>query len=170
MGTVPLKLRLPFWIATLSAAAGAVVYGATFAGMLLHHILFLLPVLFLVWFLVLQQWRHVPRRNLRSEIFGDIPRGMKLAAAALILFAFVNCLACLALNDFAQPQQLADGRTVLQKRGQLVRPLDAGEFRHAQAVQLRMLGGFFVACFGLAALLAETCWIKNGPAMADRKI
>ena len=167
---MPLRLRLPFWIASLCALAGAVVYALTFADIAVHPILFLLPLLFLVWLLVLQQWRHVPRRNLRSEIFGDIPRWMKVAAAALLLFALANCLTCFALNSFAYPQRLADGRGVLQQRNRIVRELDDKELRHAQAVQLRNLGGFFICCFGLAALLAETCWIKNGPAMADARI
>ena len=167
---MPLKLRLPFWLAVLAALAAAVAYALTFADIAYHPTLFLLPLLFLVWFLVLQQWRRVPRRNLMSEIFGDIPRWMKGAAAALLLFVFTNCFACFALNSFASPQVLPDGRAVLRQQGQVVRELTTVEYRHAQAVQLRMLSGFFVGCFGLAALLAETCWIKNGPAMADRKI
>ncbi len=167
---MPLKLRLPFWIATLAACAAAVAYVLTFAGITYYPVLFLLPVLIVVWLVVLQLWRRVPRRNLRSEIFGDIPRWMKGAAAGLLLFAFVNCLACLALNSFARPQRLTDGRTVLQQNKQVVRELPPSEFRYAEARQLRMLTGFFVCCFGLAALLVETCWIKNGPAMADRKI
>ena len=167
---MPFRLRLPFWLASLCALAGAVAYGLTFADIAFYPILFLLPLLFLVWFLVLPEWRRVPRRNFRSEIFGDIPRWLKAAAAALLLFAFANSLACLALNSFARPQRLTDGRAVLQKNALVVRSLDAGEFRHAEAVQLRLLSGLFVGCFGLAALLVETCWIKNGPAMADRKI
>lgn len=167
---VPLRLRLPFWIASLCALASAAVYALTFADINVHPILFLLPLLFLVWFLVLQQWRRVPRRNFRSEIFGDIPRWMKAAAAALILFAFVNFFVCLALNDYARPQRTADGRTLLQARERVVRELTTAEFAQAQTVQLRMLSGFFVGCFALAALLAETCWIKNGPAMANAKI
>ena len=167
---MPLRLRLPFWIAVLCTLAGVAVYGLTFANIALHPILFLLPLLFLVWILVLQQWRRVPRRNFRSEIFGDIPRGMKAAAAALILFAFVNFFVCLSLNDYAQPLRTAEGRSVLQKREHVIRELTAAEFAHAQAVQVRMLSGFFIGCFALAALLAETCWIKNGPAMANAKI
>ena len=163
---VPLRLRLPFWIATLSACAGAVAYALTFADIAFHPILFLLPVFFLVWFLVLQQWRRVPRRNLQSEIFGDIPRWMKAAAAALLVFAFANFFACIAGTSTHPGPAAARGSeppTVAISRS-------AAETIHVQALQLRMLSGFFVCCFGLAALLVETCWIKNGPAMADRKI
>jgi hypothetical protein len=37
-----------------------------------HAALLLLPLLLLVWLGVVAQWRRVPRRNLVSEIFGDI--------------------------------------------------------------------------------------------------
>ena len=168
---VPLRLRLPFWIATLCACAGAVAYALTFANLAFHPILFLLPLLFLVWFLVLQQWRQVPRRNLRSEIFGDIPRWMKAAAAALLVFAFANFFACLAPSGSAHPGPAVGSPSAAQiAEPAALRPAQAETRRHAEALELRMLSGFFVCCFGLAALLVETCWIKNGPAMADRKI
>jgi hypothetical protein len=134
-------------------------------------VLALLPLLLLVWLSVVTQWRRVPRRNLVSEIFGDIPRWMKAAVVGLLVFVFANYLACRALNDAAQPNRLPDGRLALVARGgKVVRELDAAGFSHAQAVQLRMLDGTLVACFALAALLAEACWIKNGPAMASRDV
>ena len=168
---VPAPLRFIFWIATLSALASAVVYALTFAGRTYYSVLFLLPLLLLVWLGVVTQWRRVPRRNLTSEIFGDIPRWMKGAVVGLLVFVFANFLVCRALNASARPDRLADGRTVLVARGgKVVRELGAAEFQHAQVVQLRMLSGSMLACFGLAALLAEACWIKNGPAMADRRV
>ena len=168
---VPAPLRFIFWIASLAALASAVAYALTFAGRTTYSVLFLLPLLLLVWLGVVTQWRRVPRRNLVSEIFGDIPRWMKAAVAGLLVFVFANFFVCRALNEHARPDSLADGRTVLVDRGgKVVRTLDAAEFRHAQALQLRMLSGSLVACFGLAALLAEACWIKNGTAMADRHV
>lgn len=171
MPGVPAPLRLTFWIAALATVANAAAYGATFTDRVPHVALLGLPLLLLVWLGVLAQWRRVPRRNLASEIFGDIPRWMKLAAAGLLLFAFVNFAVCRTLNAGARPEPRPDGSGALVARGgAVVRPLDPAELRHAQAVQLRMLTGFCVACFGLAALLAEACWIKNGPAMADRRL
>lgn len=168
---VPAPLRFTFWIATLGALASAAAYALTFADRTYYSVLALLPLLLLVWLGVVTQWRRVPRRNLVSEIFGDIPRWMKAAVVGLLVFVFANYLACRALNDAAQPSRLADGRCALiAKDGKVVRELDAAGFSHAQAVQLRMLDGTLVACFALAALLAEACWIKNGPAMADHDV
>jgi hypothetical protein len=168
---VPGSLRFTFWIATLATVVNAVAYALTFADRASYWLLFCVPLLFLVWPGVIAQWRRVPRRNLSSEIFGDIPRWMKTAVVALLLFAFANFFVCRVLNDSAQPQLRADGRPALVARGgKIVRELSREEFRHAGAVQFRMMSGFFVACFGLAALLAEACWIKNGPAMADRRL
>lgn len=168
---MPGSLRFTFWIATLATGVNAVAYGLTFADRTSYWLLFSLPLLLLVWPGVIAQWRRIPRRNLTSEIFGDIPRWMKLAVVGVLVFAFANFFVCRALNDSAQPQLLADGGAALVARGgQVVRTLSPAEFRHAQAVQFRMMTGFFIACFGVAALLAEACWIKNGPAMADRRL
>ncbi len=168
---MPGSLRFTFWIATLATAVSGVAYGLTFWGLTSYWLLFGLPLLLLVWFAVVAQWRRVPRRNFASEIFGDIPRWMKIAVAALLLFAFANYFACRALNDGAQPEIRADGSAALVARGgRVVRELDAAGLSRARAVQFRMMSGAFLACFGLAALLAEACWIKNGPAMADRRI
>lgn len=171
MRRVPGSLRFTFWIALLATVANAAAYALSFADRSSYWGLLSLPVLLLVWLGVIAQWRRVPRRNLVSEVFGDIPRWMKLAVVALLLFAFANFFVCRALNDFARPDRLADGRGVLiAKGGEIRRELDPAGLRHAQAVQQRMMSGFFVACFGLAALLAEACWIKNGTAMADRRL
>lgn len=168
---MPGSLRFTFWIATLATVVNAAAYLLTFADKAYYSILFCLPLLFLVWPGVISQWRRVPRRNLASEIFGDIPRWMKVAVVGLLVFTFANFFVCRALNDSARPERLAAGGTALVARnGTVVRSLSADEFRHAQAVQFRMMSGFFITCFGLAALLAEACWIKNGPAMADRRI
>ena len=167
---MPGSLAFTFWTAALATAVNTVAYALTFFGLTSYWLLFSLPLLFLVWPGIVAQWRRVPRRNLRSEIFGNIPRWMKAAVIGLLVFAFANYFVCRALNDGAQPQLLPDGTTALVAAGTTVRPLTAAEFRHAQAVQFRMMSGFFVACFGVAALLAEACWIKNGPAMADRRV
>ncbi len=171
LAPVPGSLRFTFWIATFGAVASAAAYALTFAGRTHYAVLLLLPVLLLAWLGVVTQWRRVPRRNLVSEIFGDIPRWMKAAAVGLLVFVFANFFVCRALNEAARPDRLDDGRTVLVARGgKVVRELDAAAYAHAQVVQLRMLTGSLLACFGLAALLAEACWIKNGPAMADRRV
>ena len=168
---VPTPLRFTFWIATLGALASAAAYALTFADRTYYWVLALLPLLLLVWLGVVTQWRRVPRRNLVSEIFGDIPRWMKVAVVGLLVFVFANYLACRALNAAAQPNRLPDGRLMLVARGgEVVRELDAAGFSHAQAVQLRMLDGTLITCFGLAALLAQACWIKNSTAMADREV
>ena len=168
---MPAPLRFIYWIACLATVASAIAYALTFADRTYYSVLALLPLLLLVWLGVVTQWRRVPRRNLVSEIFGNIPRWMKATVVGLLLFAFANHFVCRTLNDAAQPSRLPDGRLVLvAKGGKVVRELDAAGFSHAQAVQLRMLNGTLITCFGLAALLAQACWIKNSTAMADREV
>lgn len=167
---MPGSLRFTLWIAVLATLVNAVAYALTFADRSSYWLLFSLPLLFLVWPGVIAQWRRVPRRNLASEVFGNIPRWMKLAVVGLLLFAFANYFVCRTLNDSAQPEPRPEGRFALVAKGQVVRELSTADYHHARAVQFRMMSGFFIACFGLAALLAEACWIKNGPAMADRHL
>lgn len=153
--------------AALAAGAGHV---ATFFGRAPYSVLLLLPALFVVWPLVLWQWRRVPRRNFSSQIFGDVPRWMKWAIAGLLVYAFVNFFIGRALNDGGNPERRSDGTFVLTSGTQIVRTLTLAEFRSAQAVQVRVVSGFFLCTFALATLLAEACWIKNGPAMANARI
>ena len=167
---MPASLRLPFWVAVVCATAAAAGYAATFFDLAVLQLLMLVPLLFFVWPLALWRWRRVPRRNLVSEIFGDVPRWLKAATAALLLFAFANAFACWLLNDRARPHLYADGRAALVRGPVVVRTLTPAEYRHARAVQMRMLTGTLAPCFALAAVLLEVCWIKNGPAMADRDI
>ncbi len=167
---MPAPLRLTFWIALLATLANAVAYAATFFGHVHPAVLLFLPLLFIVWPTAIWQWRRVPRRNLVSEVFGNIPAWLKIAALALLAFGFGNFFVCRSLNEGARPERLADGRTVLLAGEDIVREIGPVQFAQAQAVQMRMMTGFFVTCFGVAALLAEACWIKNGPAMADRRI
>jgi len=167
---VPAALRLLFWVSLAATTATAAAYVLSFFAVPVPQMLAFVLLLLFVWPLVLWQWRRVPRRNLVSEVFGDIPRWMKAATAVLLLFAFANFFVCRWLNEGAQPYPLADGRHVLLRQQVVVRELTPAEYRHAQAVQVRMLTGFLVPCFALAVLLLEVCWIKNGPAMADRKL
>jgi hypothetical protein len=169
-GGVPNALRLLFWGSLAAATAAGAAHVLTYFDIPVFQTLPLVLLLVFVWPLVLWQWRRVPRRNLVSEIFGDIPRWLKVAAGVLLLFAFANFFACRALSGGTQPYRLADGRTVLLRGQEIVREVSASEFRHAQAMQVRMLTGFLVPGFALAALLLEACWIKNGPAMADEKV
>lgn len=167
---VPLALRLTFWLSSLCALAAAGTYVATFFGRALYPVLLLLPGLLVVWPLVLWQWRRVPRRNLTSQVFGDVPRWMKWSIAALLIFAFANYFAGNALNDGGAPRRRSDGTFVLVRGKETIRQLELPEFRRAEAIELRVVAGFFLTTYALAALLAEACWIKNGPAMADARI
>lgn len=167
---MPALLRFTFWTALLATLASAAAYTATLFGHSSHLTLLLLPLLFVVWPTAIWQWRRIPRRNLVSEVFGDIPLWLKAAAVALMVFAFANYFVCRSLNEGGRPERLADGRTVLMAHDEVVREIGPVEFTRAQVVQMRMLTGFFVTCFGAAVLLAEVCWIKNGTAMAGRRL
>lgn len=167
---VSLPLRLTFWLSLISALLAGAMHAATYFGRAPYSVLLLLPGLFVVWPLVLWQWRRVPRRNLASPIFGDVPRWMKWTIVALLLYAFVNFFIGRSLNDGGNPERRSNGTFVLASGSTVVRTLTLEEFRAAQAVQVRVVSGFFLCTFALAALLAEACWIKNGPAMANARI
>jgi hypothetical protein len=167
---VPTSLRLLLWVSVAATAACMVAHVLTFAGIAVQAVWWLLPLLFILWPMVVWHWRRVPRRNLASEIFGNIPRWMKFGAVTLVLYAFVNFFACRLWNESGRPERLADGRYVLRREQTVIRELTPMEFRGAQAVVVRLLTGEMLVIFALAALTLEACWIKNGPAMADRKM
>ncbi|MBI5382425.1 MAG: hypothetical protein HZA31_11045 [Opitutae bacterium] len=170
---MPFALRLLFWISLLGAVACGGAHLASFAGytpLSLVALLGLVLLLFIVWPLVIWRWRRVPRRNLVSEIFGNIPRWLKFTAVALLVYAFANYFGCRALNAWGDPVKLDDGRLALQAKAKIVRVLTPAEFRAAQIVQVRMLTGELAVFFALAAVMAHAVWIKTGPAMANAKV
>lgn len=172
---MPFGLRLLFWISALSAACCGLIHVLTFTGlafppMVFVGLLLFVPLLFVVWPLAIWRWRRTPRRNLVSEVFGNIPRWMKYLTGALLVYAFANYFVCRALNDWGEPVRLDDGRLVLQAKTGLVRELSAEEFRAAQAVQVRILSGHLLVFFGLAVIVIHSVWVKNSTAMADAKV
>jgi hypothetical protein len=172
---MPFGLRLLFWVSALGAACCAAIHVLTFCGVAFSPVVFVVlllfvPLLFVVWPLAIWRWRRLPRRNLVSEVFGNIPRWMKCLTGALLVYAFANFYVCRALNDWGEPARLNDGRLVLQTGTRLVRELSGAEFRTAQTVQVRLLSGHLLVFFGLAVIVVRSVWIKNGPAMADAKV
>lgn len=167
---MPAGLRLLFLLSILCAAACVAAHVLTFVDIAFYPILLLVPLLFVVWPLVIWQYRRIPRANLFSEIFGGVPRWMKTAAAALLVYAIANLFIAGAVLEGGDPTRLPDGRLVLKAKGEIRRELTAPEFRHAQALQVRMLTGHLVAFYALAAFGLYACWLKSGPAMAGAKI
>jgi hypothetical protein len=167
---MPFGLRLLFLVSTFGTAACAAAHVLTFVDIAFYPILLLVPLLFVVWPLVIWQYRRIPRKNLISEIFGSIPRWMKTAAVALLFYAIANLFIAGSSLDGGEPARLADGRLVLKVKGETRRELTAGEFRHAQALQVRMLTGHLLAFYALAGFGLYACWLKSGPAMANAKI
>jgi len=167
---MPAGLRIPLIISLLGAAACAAAHVLTFADIPFYPIYLFLPLVFVVWILAIWRLRRVPRKNLISEIFGDVPRWMKLSSALLFAYVFINFFACMYLLDGGNPERLPDHRLVLKEKGKILRELTPAEFRHAQAVQIRMLTGHLLVFFTLAGFVFHTCWIKTGPAMANAKL
>jgi hypothetical protein len=167
---MPTSLRLLFLASLFGTAACAAAHVLTFADLAFYPILIFVPLLFVVWPLVLWRLRHIPRKNIFSEIFGDIPRWMKLGSLALLAYVFVNFFLCLRLNEGANPVRASETRLVLKNGDKIIRDLTPAEFRHAQAVQVRMLTGHLLVFYALAVFATHICWLKTGPAMADAKI
>jgi hypothetical protein len=167
---MPLSLRLPLIVSLLGAAACAAAHVLTFANIAFYPILLFVPLLFVVWPLVVWRFRRVPRKNLFSEIFADIPRWMKVGSVLLFAYVFINFFACLALLDGGNAVRLSENRLVLKKHGQILRDLTPAEFRHAQAVEVRLTTGHLLAFFTLAGFAFQAVWLKTGPAMANAKL
>ncbi len=145
-------------------------HGATFFGQSFAPGIFMVPLLFIVWPLVIWQWRRVPRGNLVSEVFGSVPRWMKGLTLGLILYSFVNFFACMAQLDGGVPIRRPDGALVIQNHEQIVRTLTPEAYRQALAVQTRMLSGHLLAFYGLAVIALQAFWIKTGTGMAGAKL
>ncbi|MFA5264111.1 MAG: hypothetical protein WC378_09795 [Opitutaceae bacterium] len=167
---MPAPLRILYLISLLSTIICGSVYIATFFGYADLSVIWFVLFLFILWPMVVWQWRRVPRCNLVSEIFGQVPLWMKITTVALILFIFINYLVNSSLIYGAQPIKLDDERLVLRKGELILRVLTPGEYAWAQAVQMRILAGHLVAFYGLAVIALRAFWIKTGPAMADAKV
>lgn len=167
---MPPSLRLLFLTSLLGAAACAAAHVLTFVDIAFYPIYLFLPLLFLVWIIAIWHLRRVPRKNLISEIFGDVPRWMKVSSALLFAYVFINFFACIYLLDGGSPERMADQSLVLKSKGKILRNLTPTEYRHAQAVQIRMLTGHMLVFFTVAGFITQTCWLKTGPAMAETKI
>jgi hypothetical protein len=163
-------LRMLYLVAAFGTAASTAAHVITFADIAFYPILLLVPLLFVLWPLVLWQYRRIPRKNLFSEIFARVPAAMKIGAGVLLFYAVANLFLAGAKLEGGQPSQLPDGKLVLKVKDQVRRELTPTEFRHAQALQVRMLTGHLIAFYALAGFAIYACWLKSGPAMADAKI
>lgn len=167
---MPAPLRILYLLSLFSAAACTAAHIITFADIAFYPVLIFVPLLFVVWPLIIWRFRHIPRKNLFSEIFADIPRWMKVGTLGLLAYIFVNFFLCLRLNDGGEPVRLSENRLVLKSGDKIVRTLSAAEFRAAQSVQVRLLTGHLLVFYTLAVFAVHACWLKSGPAMANAKI
>ena len=167
---MPTSLRLLFLSSVFSTAACTATHVLTFADIAFYPILIFVPLLFIVWPLVLWQLRHIPRKNIFSEIFGTIPHALKLGAALLLAYVFINFFLCLRFNEGGEPARLAENKLVLKTPEKIIRELTPEAFHHAQVIQVRLLTGHLLVFFALAACATHICWLKTGPAMAKARI
>jgi hypothetical protein len=164
------SLRLLFIFSLLGAAACAAAHALTFADIAFYPILLFVPLLFIVGPLTVWQFRRIPRKNLFSEIFADIPRWMKVSIVILLAYVFANFFLCLRLNQGGDPVRMTETRLVLKSHDKILRELSPADFRTAQAVQVRQLTGHLLVFYALAAFVLYATWLKSGPAMANAKI
>jgi hypothetical protein len=162
--------RLLYLLSALGTAAAAAAHVLTFADIAFYPVLVLVPLLFVLWPLVLWQYRRIPRKNLFSEIFARVPAAMKVGTGVLLCYAIGNLFLAGAPLEGGSPTRLPEGKLVLKVKDQVRRELTPAEFRHAQALQVRMLTGHLIAFYALAGFAVYACWLKSGPAMANAKI
>jgi hypothetical protein len=167
--TMSVALRSLYLISIFCTLLSLVIHLATFFGFVFFPALFMVPLLFILWPLIVWQWRRIPRRNLVSEIFMTVPLWMKLAGAFCIFYPFINLFICNSLNSGGQPSTLPDGRLVIQNGQQIIRVLDAQSYQYALSIQTRMLSGHLLSFYGLAVIALRAFWIKTGQAMAGKK-
>lgn len=162
--------RLLFLTTAFCLLLSAIIHVATFLDIAFYPAIFMVPLLFVIWPLVVWQWRRVPRRNLVLEIFGTIPRWMKILTGVLFAYLFANFLICYGTLSGGNPVRLEDGRYVIQKGQQILQTLDLAAFTHAQALQVRLLSGHLLAFYGLAMIALQAFHIKSSAYMADAKV
>ena len=162
--------RLLFFCTTFCLLLSLIVHGASFLGLAFYPAIFMVPLLFIIWPLVIWQWRRVPRTNLVSGIFGAISLWLKLVTGALLVYVFVNFFLCRADLLGGSPVKLEDGRLVLQSGNRILRELSEAEFTHANAMQVRLLSGHLIAFYGLAMIALRAFQIKTSAYMADAKV
>lgn len=167
---MPAGLRALFLVALFGTAACAAAHVLTFADMAFYPILLFVPLVFVVWPLVIWQWRKIPRKNLISEIFADVPRWMKIGTVVLFAYVLVNFFLCNRRNEGGDPVRLAENRLVLKSHDKILRDLSPTEFRTAQAVQVRQLTGHLLVFYALAVFALHACWLKSGAAMANARV
>ena len=164
---MPAALRLPLLISLLATAACAAAHVLTFVDVAFYPILFFVPLLFILVPLAVWRFRRIPRKNFLSEIFADIPPGLKIGTVALFLYACANFFICLNHLDGGNPERAPENRLVLAAKGKIIRELTLAEFRRAQAVQVRLVTGHLIACFAITAFAFHVAWLKTGPALAS---
>lgn len=170
VGGMSVPQRLLFLTTAFCFLLSVIIHAASFFGVAFYPAIFMVPLLFIIWPMVVWQWRRVPRRNLVLEVFGSIPLWMKVATGALLLYVFVSFFLAYGSLGGGNPVKLPDGRLVLQKGAEIVRVLTAEEFQHANAVQVRLLSGHLLAFYGVALIALQAFYIKTGPAMATQKV
>jgi hypothetical protein len=143
---MPLTYRLLFWASSFCFMLSLAMHLASFADIPFAPGVLLVPLLFLIWPLVVWQWRRLPRANLVSQVFGTIPRSMKILVGVLLVYCFVNFFVCISAIGGGVPLREADGRL---------------GFTHAQAVQTRMLSGHLMVFYGLAVIALRAFAIKS---------
>lgn len=147
-----------------------VMHLATFLDLAFPWAYLMVPVLFVLLPLIVWQWRRVPRRNLVLEIFGAIPRWMKITTALLFAYIAFSVVYCYGWLEGGIPLKLEDGRFVLQRGQAILRVLSEQEYLHALALQSRLLTAQLFAFYGLGMIALQAFYIKTGPAMADAKV
>lgn len=167
---MPVSLRLLHWTTILCTLFCAAVHVATFFDRAAFGVILFVPLLFIVWPMVVWQWRRVPRGNLMSQVFGIVPAWMKWTTGLLLVYVFVNYFVCRSLNQGGLPIVLPDKRLVLQAGDQVLQVLTPKQFAHAQAVEVRSLSGHLVVFYALAWIALRAFWLKTGTAMADSKV
>ncbi len=157
-------LSLIIHVATFT---GTAFYGVIFFSL---AIMFMWLLLFLIFPLVIWQWRKIPRRNLVSEIFASVPRWMKIATGCLFVYVFINFGLSMHELGGGSPVKLPDGRLVIEKSGQILRVLSAEEFANASAMSVRVVSAELLAFYGLALIALRAFHIKNSTMMATAKV
>lgn len=176
---MPSPIRILYAISLVSALLSLAAHLATFTSLganqdflsySLGLLLMLVVLLFVTWPTIVWLWRRMPKRNMVSEIFGGIPRWMKVSVVTLFVYFVVNFILCRSLTDGGLPVVLKDGRHVLQSGDKIIRELNPEQFAWAQGYQVRLLTGHLLVFYSLAVLAIRAIWIKSGTSMASKNV
>jgi hypothetical protein len=149
------------FLAILGFTASVIVHGSTFVGRLPLGMNRAWPLhigIFLVFVPALLLQRRVAggkRKGSWREQFAHAPRWMMRLLSGLFLYTLVNFAAGMVMTGAFSGESITtrDGKHVVVRQRQVVRPVDDAEYQQYQERELRLFSGHWMLFYWAAAVM-----------------